>query len=270
MFYEFRIFSLFTAGMVGFDTLPSSAMFVCFAGQYFRDLYSISKKGAKLISDSASGSTQNMNQCISFINYQVRPHASETSVEVGDTALIIACRLGNSEGVRMLLLSFADCNIQNARGLSALHAAVEFNHIDCIRLLLARFYIRVNVQTCSSDTPLLLACRVNNTVAVELLLERGADQYITNLVGNNAIQEAGLLKHHDCLQHLLKPSYVSNSSNTYWYTILHNLCDTVALKGVSKVLFSTPHLMLDCVGIYSYALGFAVRTYSIYLTKKLR
>ena len=262
MSYKIRIFSLFASGFAGIE-LPSSAIFLLAGGQYASDWSSIRKNGVKLISllisqNSPMLKTLLNDQGSSFINYQVKS-STTGACEVGDTALIIACRLGNAQGVSILLSWGADYNVQNARGYSALHAAIESYHIDCIKLLLSQWYIRVNLQNCSGDTPLILACRNYITEAVELLLELGADQYITNNFGNNAFWEAIFWKHYDCLTTLRNPSYKSNSSISHGCTAFNMVCDLIAPKqqGYGKMLSFIAYVSI--VNNFAYALGQALR-----------
>ena len=269
MVYKHRISFVFVSGLVGVR-LPSSVMFLVATGQLVSNWCSANKNGVELINISISQNNPLLTSLLKehgsgFINYQVYPDTS-TTFEAGDTALIIACRQGNSAAVEILLSWGADSNIQNDRGYSALHAAVESNHMDCIRLLLARFYTRVNLQNKLGDTPLLLASKYNNTVEVEALLKLGADQYITNSLGNNAIKEAKLRKHNICLQLLLSPSYAGNPVLAYFYTSWNRVYDNIGLN--YKVLSTTLYIMIknDC----TYLLGVLTRISMIKLFKLLR
>ena len=269
MFNRYRFSFLFISGLAGVEP-PSSLMFLCVAGQYASDLQSMSKNSAEFISIVAFSNNPRLvhllnDQGASFINYQVKPDAKPGLFEIGDTALIIACRLGNTQGVSILLSWGADCNIKNARGYSALHAAVESNQIDCIRLLLTRWYIRINEQNNLGDTPLSLACKINNTAAVELFLERGANQLITNFVGHNAFHETLLRKHNKCHQLLQRPPYLYNPLYAYWYTAVNKVVDTIAPKhGIGKEISCVCQIYI--VNCYVYALGLTIR--SLYFGKK--
>lgn len=274
--------SLFAAGLAGIKPEPR-VLFLCSSVRCCAYFFRYVIKSNSLLSYSIICSNRSMTTLLKdgaseFIDYPVPQGAPGLpgECEDGDTALIIACREYNVEAVHMLLSKGADYNVQNIKGFSALHVAIQSGRLECIKLLLSRRYIRVNLQNDLGETPLLLACRVNDTVAVELLLERGADQYITNLVGKNAIQEAGLLKHHDCLQLLLKPSFMSNSSNAYWYTVLNNICDTVTLK---MLLLIPVRWGLGCKFYWellrfqhacAYAFGLSVRASLMYLSKRIR
>ena len=271
MFNRYRFSFLFLSGLTGFEP-PSSLMFLCVAGQYASDLQSVSKNSAEFISIVAFSNNPRLihllnEQGASFINCQVKPDAKPGLFEIGDTALIIACRLGNTQGVSILLSWGADCNIKNARGYSALHVAVESNHIDCIKLLLTRWYIRINEQNNLGDTSLSMACKINNTAAVELFLERGANQLITNFVGHSAYHEALLRKFNDCQQLLLKPPYLYNPLYAYWYAAVNKVVDTIAPKhGIGKeISYVCQIYILNC---YVYAFGFTIR--SIYFGKEAR
>merc|ERR1719329_647527 len=56
--------------------------------------------------------------------------------QAGDTAVILAARLGHLTIARMLLERRAPTNTRNARGETALHVACNFGHAEVVDLLL--------------------------------------------------------------------------------------------------------------------------------------
>lgn len=89
-----------------------------------------------------------------------------------------AAMKGNAEMCRLLIEKDADFNLGDKYGITALHKAAVFNHIDALRVLLDRY-----ADTESKGfkyghrwvTPLHLAAEAGNVEAAALLLQRGAD-----------------------------------------------------------------------------------------------
>jgi len=79
--------------------------------------------------------------------------------------------LGRTELVEEALNSGADANAVDADGYSALHAAAENNHIDIVKLLIAK---GANVNYKDSYTALELANMSENAEVVDILKSHGA------------------------------------------------------------------------------------------------
>lgn len=256
-------FYYFSVGIAGIEQIPATVVYLTTCGRFFCRFHFLCSKGVKLVQGAASSDTRSMalllkNQPMDFINYQVQEGDQTIACEVGDTALIIACRRCDLDGLHILLSRGADCNMLNEKGESALHVAIESDDIECIKLLLIQRFIRINQQNYLGNTPLILACKNNNVVAVEWLLEGGADQYITNYVGYNSFKEAVLHGHTDCLGVLLRQAYSYNFVFAHWYTAFNKICDTIAPRqGLRKELNYVPYtLFTDCC---AFTLGLAVR-----------
>lgn len=86
----------------------------------------------------------------------------------GSSALIMAAHFGNLETVEYLLECKANINYQRKDGFTALHAAVESNHIEIARVLIfnrADYYIKDNFD----ETPYSMAINKNSPQMKKLL-----------------------------------------------------------------------------------------------------
>lgn len=72
----------------------------------------------------------------------------------GQTPLMLAAIAHNSEAVKAFIAAGAQINLTDNESRSALHYAVESNHVEAVRLLLATGSIDVNPSDYESHTPL--------------------------------------------------------------------------------------------------------------------
>ena len=108
----------------------------------------------------------------------------------GTTALLSACRTGQSELVMFLMEAGADVNIVKPDGNTCLHLAV---HGHCSKETLVKIIEKgVHVDTLNNkgETALIRACYTKQTEPVKLLLEKGSDPNISNASGNSSIHAA--------------------------------------------------------------------------------
>ena len=107
----------------------------------------------------------------------------------GTSYLILSCNLGASlEMTKFLLQRGAAVNLQSPKnGYSALHYSVENKRNDIIEELLRVSDIQINNKDHCGFTSLMLACKLDNEMAVKLLLRNGADINERSTRGNNAL-----------------------------------------------------------------------------------
>jgi len=136
---------------------------------------------------------------------EVRPKSGNSY-----TPLIIASAMGNAKVAELLLDKGADPNAIDARGYTSLHLVVrdsdygldlagKDNVVKIVksllahganpnhRLKLARNVGTINEVSLQGATPLVLAAEVNNTEAVKVLLQAGADPRIPTDQGTTAL-----------------------------------------------------------------------------------
>lgn len=113
--------------------------------------------------------------------------------ESNRTPLILAAEAGQSRAVRTLLKLGADVNAAADDGVTALIAAAAHgaNRLVLGQLLEAR--ADVDAQTRNGATPLLYAAERGNPVAVQLLLEHGANPMLASIDGVTPLMAAGRL-----------------------------------------------------------------------------
>lgn len=96
--------------------------------------------------------------------------------------------------LRKILHQKIDLNIQDEKGYTALHYAVELNNITIIKSLL-KAGSTLDKQDCDKNTPLHFAVRKsNNSEVVKLLLDAGAEVNITNLYSESPLHIASAQK----------------------------------------------------------------------------
>ena len=110
----------------------------------------------------------------------------EASSQLGETPLMIAALKGHLGIARQLIVAGA---YPNKTGWTPLHYAATMGHIEMMRLLLeAHAYI--DAESPNKTTPLMMAARSKNILAVKLLLDEGADVQLKNEQGLTAIDFA--------------------------------------------------------------------------------
>lgn len=122
----------------------------------------------------------------------LRCHGADTSCRdyEGNAAIHEAARSGYTGILEYLVQKLgADINAANQKGQTPLHLSVLHRKIDTIQAIL-RLNGNVNAQNGNGDTPLNLACALASTSIARLLIDHGADPYISNRQNKNAIQLA--------------------------------------------------------------------------------
>ncbi|KAF5306570.1 hypothetical protein FQR65_LT07297 [Abscondita terminalis] len=106
--------------------------------------------------------------------------------DVGMTAFIYACKIGNIELVKKMRPLVANIDLQNNHGETALHVSVANNHLD-----VARFLVDEGADVNATDenvvTPYYLACKLGAVDFVEKLLPLVEDVNLQNILGGTAL-----------------------------------------------------------------------------------
>jgi ankyrin repeat protein len=121
------------------------------------------------------------------------PQAAKQKGPGGATPLMYAALYGDLKSVRLLLEKGADPNAKNDAGATALHWAVD--DPEKTRLLLERG-ADANARSDDAQTPVLIAAsRFGSAGAVELLLDRGAEAPLANVLrAAVAAEDDGLMR----------------------------------------------------------------------------
>lgn len=98
--------------------------------------------------------------------------------EGGASALSYAVFIGDTEAVRMLLEAGANVNIRDSLGRPFLNNVVQVQDNSDVICLLLNAGVDIDAQDPIGTTALIQAARAKNSVAIDLLIEYGADATI--------------------------------------------------------------------------------------------
>lgn len=115
----------------------------------------------------------------------------EVHARNGDTALMLACYLGNRDAVSRMIAAGAQIN---RSGWSALHYAAANGDIDIIALLLQHAAL-IDAAAPNKSTPLMMAVSARKMPAIQLLLAHGADLTVKNDAGMAALDFAAYFEY---------------------------------------------------------------------------
>lgn len=137
-------------------------------------------------------------------------HAIDTGANInmvigGQTGLMIAIRKGNNDIVQLLVAQpELNINFQGRHHTTAILLAARFRS-DVLATLLSVPNINVNCQTLAHGlqgmTPLMIAVHFNKPINARMLLQKGVDLTITDILGNTALT---MRIHHPYKRHAMK------------------------------------------------------------------
>lgn len=145
------------------------------------------ENGASPLHHAAAGGYTTL---IQFIMAVVDPEVLNSCDEQGNVPLHWAVEKNSAESCRSLLDLGADPNVLNKALMSPLHLAVSLEHNHLVELLLAHGTTKGNLQGDLGNTPMMLACSINNCIALRMLLKQGAKLCIQNRLGHYPIHAA--------------------------------------------------------------------------------
>ena len=108
----------------------------------------------------------------------------------GDSALIHAVKNDHKDVVNVLVSQGADVDLIGSEGKVSLMIAIEKNETEIASILIKEGDAKVNVRNTAGETCLIRATKKSNLKIVEMLLERGANVFETDLEGNTAVHIA--------------------------------------------------------------------------------
>ena len=106
------------------------------------------------------------------------------------TALMVACHMGNTDAIHVLLNAGADANIVDADGYTSLHDAARNSQCTEILQAIISHDGDVNATSKNNATALMAACRMEHTAAIPILLNAGADPNIADADGDTSLHYA--------------------------------------------------------------------------------
>ncbi|XP_056137527.1 cortactin-binding protein 2 [Lampris incognitus] len=119
-----------------------------------------------------------------------------------NSALLAAAQNGHTDCLQLLLSSGVSANVSDENGFSPLHFAAVHGHRSCVEVLLGAG-AAVDRGTSGGQTPLFLASEAGGLDCVRVLLDAGADRSRTSADGCTALHAAARSGHVDTLRLLL-------------------------------------------------------------------
>ncbi|XP_045558799.1 transient receptor potential cation channel subfamily A member 1 [Salmo salar] len=122
----------------------------------------------------------------------------------GSMPLHWAVERNQPDSCRTLLELGAEPNVLNKALMSPLHLAVSHTHNHLVQLLLSHYKTESNLEGGLGNTPVMLACSINNTEALSILLRYGARLSSQNKLGHYAIHAAAFAGSKKAMDVILK------------------------------------------------------------------
>ncbi len=121
---------------------------------------------------------------------------------------------GQKQGIDVLLARGCDVNEHDKWGYTALHFAIDRQHVKIAKTLVLEHGALVNLATKDGITPLHLACEPGNLVFVRLLLEQGARPNAQDELGLTALHRACRAGNSEIAKYLLHYAPKETHNNT--------------------------------------------------------
>uniref|UniRef100_A0A3P8T093 Cortactin-binding protein 2 n=1 Tax=Amphiprion percula TaxID=161767 RepID=A0A3P8T093_AMPPE len=118
------------------------------------------------------------------------------------SALFAAAQNGHTDCVKLLLSSGSPADVSDENGFTPLHFAAAHSHSSCVEELLTAGAV-VNSVAAGGQTSLFLACEAGRMDCAQVLLSAGADRSLTTADGCTALHAAVRSGHVDTLRLLL-------------------------------------------------------------------
>ena len=134
-------------------------------------------------------------------------------LEDGTTAIYVASRYGHSVVVSTLLTLGADPNMASSDGWTPLMIGSGKGHKEVVKLFIQHGDININYQAVAGITALHLASRYGHIDIVRILLESGADSRVVDSEGMSPHDFASRYSHHDIVELLYEFSPLVNLSS---------------------------------------------------------
>ncbi|KAJ7338916.1 hypothetical protein JRQ81_012818 [Phrynocephalus forsythii] len=122
----------------------------------------------------------------------------------GNTPLHWATKKNQIESVKLLLNRGANPNILNSSTMAPLHLAVQSLYNDLVKIFIEQSTTDINLEGEGGNTPILVACYKNNTEALKLLIEKGADVRKGNSMGCMPVHAAAFSGSKGCMAIVIK------------------------------------------------------------------
>lgn len=137
-----------------------------------------------------------------------------------EICLYVACRIGHTYAVQLILFNYADANARMADGSTCLHIAARMGHTDIVDLLLDDG-ASVNRTNDAGVTPLIAACRNGCVDVAKRLLHAGASINACSARGTYPLHAAIVSQNVEIVQLLVESGADVNVMTASGITPLH-------------------------------------------------
>uniref|UniRef100_H0X4C5 Transient receptor potential cation channel subfamily A member 1 n=1 Tax=Otolemur garnettii TaxID=30611 RepID=H0X4C5_OTOGA len=124
--------------------------------------------------------------------------------DYGNTPLHWAAEKNQVESVKFLLSKGANPNLRNCNMMAALHIAVQAMFNEVVKVLTEHSSININLEGENGNTAVILACTKDNSEALQILLNKGANQCKPNKWGCFPVHQAAFSGAKKCMEIILK------------------------------------------------------------------
>lgn len=137
-----------------------------------------------------------------------------------EICLYVACRIGHTYAVQLILFNYADADTCMADGSTCLHIAARMGHTDIVELLLEEG-ANVNQANDAGVTPLIAACRNGCVDVAKRLLHAGASIAACSSRGTYPLHAAIVSQNVEIVQLLVENGADVNVMTVSGITPLH-------------------------------------------------
>ena len=165
---------------------------------------------------------------------------------VGCTPLYLAASTGKKDIVTRLLKGNANPDIQTTEGVTPLHNATYYAHVEVIKVLLkAKADLNI-LENLNGMAPLHIACKFESLEITQLILcQPNADPNILDSNKNTPLHYAVSKINPKILQCLIAANANPNIQNKKGFTPLYTLCVHRSLISEYKVLVAMNNMLLE-------------------------
>ncbi|XP_067656470.1 serine/threonine-protein phosphatase 6 regulatory ankyrin repeat subunit B-like [Haliotis asinina] len=110
--------------------------------------------------------------------------------QYGRTPLMLAAKSGHKRMFELLMDKGGDVSLRDDHSDNILHVVCYRGNVEMVKYILAHTKLDVNSKGYYGRTPLMVAANEGHKIAFELLVERGGDISIIDVLGNNIIHLA--------------------------------------------------------------------------------
>ncbi|XP_070612815.1 ankyrin repeat domain-containing protein 53 [Erythrolamprus reginae] len=153
----------------------------------------------------AASSSTHAFSAISFSNLKSQPSRQTTAKQTRDS--LYAASIGQTQWLQIALQKAETPNQADINGFSTLHTAALHGRLDCMKMLIEKFNMDINLASLRGWRPIhLVLGQESKAMAVECLqylLSKGANVNVQNYNGVSPLHKAASEGRENCLQVLI-------------------------------------------------------------------